>query len=70
MTQYMNSLKIKVGYSSLKTKFLESNAMNFPSLSGSKTLSPSMDDDSEEVEGLFPSNPIEEKDKEIDKLKK
>jgi hypothetical protein len=70
MTQYMNSLKIKVGYSSLKTKFLESNAMNFPSLSGSKTLSPSMDDDSEEVDGLFPSNPIEEKDKEIEKLKK
>jgi hypothetical protein len=70
MTQYMNSLKVKVGYSSLKTKFLESNAINFPSLSGSKTLSPSMDDDSEEVEGLFPSNPIEEKDKEIEKLKK
>ena len=29
-----------------------------------------MDEDSAEAEGLFPSNPIEEKDKEIQKLKK
>ena len=69
MIQYMNSLKIKVGYSSMKTKFLELHARNFPSLQGSDNITANMEE-SEDIENLFPSNPIEEKDKEIAKLKK
>ena len=34
MSAYMQSLRIKVGYVSLKIKYFEHQARNFPSLSG------------------------------------
>ena len=64
MNLYMNSLKIRVGYSSLKAKHLDLQSRNFPSLKGSATGS-NMEEDSEEVDPLYPTNPIEEKDRQI-----
>ena len=37
MMHYMQSLKEKVGYVSLKTKYMERQARNFPSLPGFDT---------------------------------
>jgi hypothetical protein len=73
MTQYMNSLKIKVWFSSLKSKYLESQDRNFPNLLGN-TLPAGNNDIIEEVnehrEIIIPVNPIEEKDPKIAILEK
>ena len=70
MNIYMNSLKVKVGYSSLKTKYMEMQARHFPSLQGTDSLIPTMEEDPESNIEIFPTNPVEEKDKEIHELKK
>ena len=70
MNNYMNSLKIKVLYSSLKTQYMEQQARNFPSLLGSDTVSSNMEEEFDGEEAIFPMNPIESKDKEIASLQK
>ena len=70
MYQYMEGLKSQVGYVSLKTKYVEQQARNFPSLPGFDTdIRSNMDEDLGE-DNLVPMNPIEEKDKQIAALEK
>ena len=73
MAAYMQSLKIKVGYVSLKIKYFETQAKNFPSLPGSTQQEESGYSNMEEAdtnEEILPINPIEEKDKKIAELEK
>ena len=70
MYQYMEGLKNQVGYVSLKTKYVEQQARNFPSLPGFDTDIRNNMDEYLEDEGLVPINPIEEKDKLIAALEK
>ena len=67
MLQYMQSLYSQVGYVSLKTKYMEKQARNFPSLPGFDTeISSNMEENSESDNlEIVPCNPIEEKDKQI-----
>ena len=72
MLHYMKSLKEQVGYVSLKTKYMERQARNFPSLLGFDTdIISRMDENlNGELEDIVPVNPIEEKDKHIAALEK
>ena len=67
MYLYMQSLRVKLGYTSLKTLYLEDEAKNFPSLNGADKVSSDMNEDEE---ALVPMNPIEQKDKKIATLMK
>ena len=70
MTTYMEFLKAKHGYRSLKSKYYE----QFPYLGGAGNCGISdmseRIDDGEGNEGIRPINPIEEKDQQISELKK
>ena len=58
-------------YVSIKTKYTELQARNFPSLPGFDTdISNSMEEDAVAEEYLVPTNPIEEKDRQIALLEK
>ena len=72
MYHYMESLKTQVGYVSLKTKFVEKQARNYPALPGFDTdIRSNMEENGEsEIQEIVPSNPIEEKDKKIAVLEK
>ena len=71
MLQYMHSLRTSVGYVSLKTKYLELQARNFPFLPGFDTdISSNMEENELGEEGIVPVNPIEEKDRQIAELEK
>ena len=72
MLHYMQSLKEQVGYVSMKTKYMERQARNFPSLPGFDTdIGSSMEENLDgETEDIVPINPIEEKDKKIASLEK
>ena len=72
MYHYMESLKAQAGYVSLKTKFMEKQARNFPALPGFDTdIRSNMEENGEsEFQEIVPSNPIEEKDKKIAVLEK
>ena len=65
-------LKVSVGYVSLKTKYTEKQAKNFPSLPGFDTeISSNMEENNDSDTGdIVPMNPIEEKDKKIAALEK
>ena len=74
MSTYMESLKHKVGYMSLKMIYADFQTRNFPSLQGQGTNTrkftmeeniTSLDDDE-----ILPTNPIEEKNKKITELEK
>ena len=66
MLQYMQSLRAHVGYVSIKVKYTEMQARNFPSLPGFDTdISRSMEENLDGEEYLVPNNPIEEKDRRI-----
>ena len=65
MYLYMQSLRAGVGYTSLKTLYMEEQARNFPSLTGRDRVNTEMNEDDEEV---VPTNPIEQKDKKIASL--
>ena len=45
-------------------------ARNYPSLQGNDISQPNMDKDLETINNIFPSNPIEDRDKEIAELHK
>ena len=61
MLSYMQSLKVKLGYESLKSKYLEKQAKNFPSLHGPNVEErATMEENTETDEPILPSNPIEE----------
>ena len=68
MSIYMESLKHKVGYVSLKLKYQESQARNYPSLQGPQQPGYTMEEG--ELEDIVPRNPIEEKDMKIYELEK
>ena len=72
MSIYMESLRHKVGYISLKMKHNEYQARNFPSLQGSSKPSYNMEENTDmlEEDDILPMNPIEEKDKKIVELTK
>ena len=66
---YMESLKTQVGYMSLKSKHVEKQARNFPSLPGFDTdISSNMEE--HDLQDIVPMNPIEEKDRKIAALEK
>ena len=65
MYLYMQSLRAKVGYASLKTIYMEDQARQFPSLTGKDTVNTEMHEEDDEV---VPTNPIEQKDKKIASL--
>ena len=73
MSTYMNSLKIKVFYSSLKTQYLEQQARMFPSLNQG-TDSNLTNTEEERMDGadqlIIPQDPSEIRDKEITTLNK
>ena len=71
MAQYMQSLREKIGYVSLKTRFLELQAKNFPSLQGFDTdIVNNMEEHDVECTDILPENPIEVKDRYISNLEK
>jgi hypothetical protein len=71
MHQYMQGLRTKAGYVSLKTKYLEHQAKNFPSLPGfDSDITSNMEEMEGDGEGIVPVNPIEEKDRQIAELEK
>ena len=72
MSTYMESLRHKVGYVSMKIRYSEYQARNFSSLQGSTQPSYTMDEGSnmQEEEEIVPKNPFEEKDKRISELEK
>ena len=67
MFLYMQSLRLKIGYTSLKTLYMEDQARNFPSLKGTDQQVNEMN---EEEDSVVPMNPIELKDKKIYSLLK
>ena len=67
MFLYMQSLRAKLGYISMKTMYMEDQARNFPSLNGTEEVRSEMTEDEDLV---VPMNPIELKDKQIAALKK
>ena len=72
MAIYMQGLREKVGYASLKIKYYEYQAKNFPSISGNNQenvgYSNIEDCDNDEECEILPMNPIQEKDKKIAEL--
>ena len=68
----MQSLKTQVGYVSLKTKYMEKQARNFPYLPGFDIeICSNMEENSDaDTLEIFPINPIEEKDMKIASLDK
>ena len=72
MATYMESLRHKVGYISLKLKYAESQARNFPSLTGNIHTGYTMEENQEVVEDgdIVPMNPLDEKNKKIVELEK
>ena len=72
MLQYMQSLRNQVGYVSLKTKYMEQQAKNFPPLIGfdSDIISNMEEAEDGEVEQIIPICPIAEKDNKIASLEK
>ena len=71
MAQYMQSLREKIGYVSLKTRFLELQAKNFPSLQGFDTdIVNNVEEHDIECTDILPENPIEVKDRHIANLEK
>ena len=70
MSNYMNSLKIQVFYSSLKTQFYEQQARSFPSLNETESLSSNMEALMDGADAIIPLDPCEIKDKEIASLHK
>ena len=67
MSTYMESLKQKLGYTSLKIRHAEYQVRNFPSLNGAPQSSFTMEENNEDI---VPTNPIEEKDRKIFELEK
>ena len=67
MSEYINRLKIKTGYTSLKTQYLEMQARLFPSPGGS--TAPSIPNEMDKIDALqtelVPINPIEDRDSKI-----
>ena len=67
MSDYINRLKIKTGYTSLKTQYLEMQARLFPSPGGS--TAPSIPNEMDKIDALqtelVPINPIEDRDSKI-----
>ena len=70
MSNYMNSLKIQVFYSSLKTQFYEQQARSFPSLNETESLSSNMEALMDGFDAIIPLDPCEIKDREIASLHK
>ena len=70
MSDYINSLKIKTGYTSLKTQYLEMQSWHFPRPGGG--TAPSNYNEVDKIDALqtdlVPSNPIEERDSKISSL--
>lgn len=63
----MQSLRAKLGYTSLKTLYTEDQARNYPSLNSKEDAVSQMNEDDD---SFVPMNPIELKDKEIATLRK
>ena len=71
MSVYMQSLRSSVGYVSLKTKYMEQHAKNFPALPGFDTdIVSSMEENEDQESEIVPISPMEEKDKQICDLKR
>ena len=68
MLSYMQNLRTEVGYVSLKNKYLEHMAANFPSLPGFDSETPNQMDDSEEL--VYTNLSTDEKDQQISVLQK
>ena len=68
LANYIQHLKIKLGYTSLKTRYLENLAKHFPSLNRAENLENQIEDKLENDDDIIPMNPIELKDKEIASL--
>ena len=70
MSDYINRLKIKTGYTSLKTQYLEMQSWHFPRPGGG--TAPSNSNEMDKIDALqtdlVPSNPIEERDSKISSL--
>ena len=62
MFPYMQNLRARVGYASLKTLYMEDQAKNYPALNGREGY---ISEIVEDEEAITPMNPIELKDKEI-----
>ena len=60
-------MRARVGYTSLKTLYMEEQARNFPSLKGTEQKVAEINEDDDD---LLPMNPIEQKDKKIASLLK
>ena len=67
MFPYMQSLRARVGYASLKTLYMENQVKNYPALTGGERATPDIVEDEDMI---TPMNPIELKDKEIENLNK
>ena len=71
MAQYMQSLRTHFGYIPLKTRYLEMQAKNYPSLPGFDVdITSNMEENEADFEGIVAVNPIEERDKQINELMK
>ena len=71
MAHYMQGLRDKIGYVSLKTRYLEMQAKNFPSLQGFDTdIISNMEENEGDAAEICPENPVEIKDKQIASLEK
>ena len=57
MTSYMQSLKVKLGYSSLKSRYLENQSKNFPSLHRVDQAASELDENINEEDYIGPMNP-------------
>ena len=65
MFPYMQNLRARVGYASLKTLYMEDQAKNYPALNGREGY---ISEIVEDEEAITPMNPIELKDKKIANL--
>ena len=65
MSSYMNSLKISVGYSSLKAQYLEAQVRKNPTFGGLAQDIDALDMENDEI---CPSNPLVKKDSKISQL--
>ena len=72
MNLYMESLYAKVGYPSLKAKYFQHQAKNFPALNGADSARNTNMEENEDYDEDFltPMNPLDEKNKEIASLVK
>ena len=68
MSEYVNRLKIKTGYTSLKAQYLEMQSRHFPRPGGDTVPSNEMDKIDALQTDLLPANPIEERDSKISSL--